>query len=134
MDATVVISRPREACWRVFVDPTKLVAWVPGLRAAQVIATRSDGLPLEIRFEYAADLIYSLLYTYDLDAFAVAWEPREAQRGGVRGSARFVEVDGGTELTYTLAHDHGRKAAERALDDPRMLVEAFARRLHEDRD
>ena len=49
-------------------------------------------------------------------------------------SARFEEVEGGTQFTYALEHDEGRKAAERALDDPRTLVEAFVRRMHEDRD
>jgi hypothetical protein len=33
-----------------------------------------------------------------------------------------------------MEHDGGRKAAERALDDPEVLVEAFARHMHEDRD
>jgi uncharacterized membrane protein len=131
---STVVARPLDACWRVFTDPTKMTAWVPGLRAVQVVAARPDGLPQEARFEYAADLSYALLYTYDLDAHVVRWEPKEAARGGVRGFARFAGVDGGTELTYAIEHDGGRKAAERALDDPNLLVEAFARRMHEDRD
>jgi hypothetical protein len=129
-----VVSRPLEACWRVFVDPAKMTAWVPGLRHVTVVSSRPDGLPQEVYFEYAADLIYVLLYTYDLEAHVVRWEPKESQRGGVRGFARFATLDGGTELTYAMEHDGGRKAAERALDEPSMLVEAFARHMHEDRD
>jgi hypothetical protein len=52
----------------------------------------------------------------------------------VRGFARFDEVEEGTRFTYALEHDDGRKAAERALDDPNRLVEAFSRWMHEERD
>jgi len=127
---STVVSRPLDACWRVFTDPATMTAWVPGLRVAEVLAARSDGLAEQIRYEYAAGLSYTLSYTYDLDARVVRWEPREAMRGGVRGFARFTAIDGGTELTYALEHDAGRKAAERMLDDPSRLIEAFARHLH----
>jgi hypothetical protein len=108
--------------------------WVPGLRAVEVTTLRADGLPQEAHFAYAGALEYSLVYTYDLEANVVRWEPLEAAKGGVRGFARFTAVDDGTELTYAIEHDGGRKAAERMLDDPNVLVEAFARRMHEDRD
>jgi uncharacterized protein YndB with AHSA1/START domain len=129
---STVVARPIEACWRVFTDPSTMGDWVPGLHAVTIVRSRPDGLPQEARFEYAADLTYSLIYTYDLDASVVRWEPLEAQRGGVRGFARFTAVEGGTEMTYALEHDGGRKAAERSLDDPKMLIEAFARRMHGD--
>ncbi len=128
------VGRPIDACWQVFVDPSKMPTWVPGLREAKVVSRRADGLAHEIEFIYAAALSYALVYTYDLDAHVVRWEPREGQRGGVRGFARFTAVDDGTEMTYAMEHDDGRKAAERALDDPNVLIEAFARRMHEDRD
>lgn len=107
--------------------------WVPGLRVAEVVEVE-DGLPIEIRFDYAGGLAYSLRYTYDREGHVVRWEPRSADRGGVRGFARFEPDDDGTRFTYALEHDQGRKAAERALDDPRTLVEAFARWMHEERD
>jgi hypothetical protein len=144
-----VVHRPLEVCWRVFTDPATMAAWVPGLRAATLVTSRPDGLPEEIRFDYVGDLIYSLIYTYDVSERVIRWEPREAARGGVRGFARFSPLSqragegttpsasdsiDGVELTYAIEHDGGRKAAERALDDPRLLVEAFARRMHEDRD
>lgn len=113
-----------------------MLSWVPGLREAQVIRARPDGLAEQVRFEYAADLTYSLSYTYDLDAHVVRWEPvsNEAKRGSVRGFARFTAVDGGTELTYAIEHEGGRKAAERALDDPEFLVESFRQWMLEHRD
>ena len=49
-------------------------------------------------------------------------------------SGAVVIFDDGTEMTYGIEHDEGRKAAERALDDPNLLIAAFARRMHEDRD
>lgn len=128
---STLISRPVEACWRVFTDPAALIAWVPGLREALVIETGPDGLPLEIQFEFGAALIYSLVYSYDPHARVVRWEPRPGERGAVRGFARFEPITSGTRFTYALEHDRDRKAAERALDHPRTLTAAFARWMHE---
>lgn len=133
---STVVSRPLDACWRVFVDPEAMLSWVPGLREAQIVRARADGLAEEIRFEYAADLTYSLAYTYDLASHVVRWEPvsNELKRGSVRGFARFTTTEGGTELTYAIEHEGGRKAAERALDDPEFLVESFRQWMLEHRD
>jgi len=128
---STVISQSVDDCWAVFTDPSKLTAWVPGLRNAQVVDTDEDGMPREVRFEFAATLQYSLLYSYDRPAGLVHWEPREGDQGAVRGYASFLAVDGGTQFTYALLHEEGRKAAERALDDPRTLCEAFSRWMHE---
>ena len=115
--------------------------WVPGLRAATLVEKDREGLPIEVRFQYVAGLDYALVYTYDKARYVVRWEPRpdEIEQGGVRGFARFDPIDPGdpgarTRFTYALEHDDGRKAAERALDDPNRLVEAFARWMHEERD
>lgn len=131
---STVVGRSLDACWAVFVDPSKLNSWVPGLREAKVVSRRTDGLAHEIEFLYAADLSYALVYTYDAEAHVVRWEPREGERGGLRGFARFTAIDGGTEMTYAMEHDGGRKAAERALDDPEFLVEAFRQWMLEHRD
>lgn len=107
-----------------------------GLRAARLVTFDVEGLPQEVRFDYLGGLTYSLEYTYDTEAYVVRWEPIDVdgKRGGVRGFARFEEAPSGTTVTYALEHDIGRKAPERALDDPRMLVEAFAQFMHEERD
>lgn len=125
------ISQPVDACWRVFTDPNNLTAWVPGLRDAMVISTDEDGMPREVRFEFATTLVYSLLYSYDRPAGLVHWEPREGDSGAVSGYASFLTADNGTLFTYALQHEDGRKAAERALDDPRTLLEAFTRWMNE---
>ena len=109
-------------------------SWVPGLRHAELVDFDVSGLPNELRFVYVGGLAYALRYTYDLDEHVVRWEPVEAAGGGVRGWARFEPVDAGTRVTYALEHDQGRKAAERALDNPQTLVAAFARWMHEERD
>lgn len=142
-----VIARPVEECWRVFNSPAALTAWVPGLREALVIEYGDDGLPAEIQFEFGKNLIYSLVYRYEPAAGraggpvggpaggpaggTIRWEPRPGEHGAVHGFARFEAEGHGTRFTYALEHDVGRKAAERALDDPRVLVEAFARWMHE---
>lgn len=128
---STVVSRPIEACWRVFTDPRALTAWVPGLRAALVIETTDDGLPREIQFEFGAELIYSLVYSYDIEARIVRWEPRPGEHGAVRGFASFEEDGDATRVTYALEHETGRKAIDRAIDDPKLLASAFARWMHE---
>jgi uncharacterized protein YndB with AHSA1/START domain len=130
------IARPLEACWRAFTDASALPRWVPGLQAADLVARTAADLPLQIRFRYVAGLTYSLRYTYDIAQRVVRWEPvdEDGQAGGVRGFARFAPVAGGTELTYALEHAAGRRAAERALDSPELLLETFARFMHDEHD
>jgi hypothetical protein len=115
----------------VFVDPTVLAAWVPGLRRARVIATNPDGLPLEIQFEFSTSLIYSLVYTYDAAAREVRWEPRAGKRDAVRGFARFDPFDEGTRITYSVEHGGGRSTAEQ--DAPHALLDAFAKWMADER-
>ena len=122
---SAVIARTIDECWHVFSDATVMTKWVPGLVDARLIESTTDGLPLEIQFEFAAAHIYSLVYTYDLDARVVRWEPRPGEHGAVRGYARFEPADGDTTFTYALEHDVGRKAPERWLDNPKQLVSAF---------
>lgn len=131
---SIDVQRRVDACWRVFTNPSLLVHWVPGLRAATLVESRKDGLPREVVFEFAAGLRYTLLYTYDVVEHVVRWEPREEGVGAVRGFAQFATTEVGTCLTYGLEHGAGRKAAERVLDDPEMLIGSFARYMHEHRD
>jgi hypothetical protein len=124
--ATKLIPRSPAACWRHFIDAALLVAWVPGLRRARVVATLPDGLPLEIAFEFAASRTYSLVYRYDVATRTVTWSPRMGQRDAVLGSARFDDEDGATRVTYSLESSGARSAAERHDDDPVVLLDAFA--------
>ena len=128
------VQRPLDACWRALTTPATLVHWVPGLVRATLVEARADGLPREVMFEFAAGLQYSLLYTYDASEHVVRWEPREHDRGAVRGFAHLDATEDGCRLTDSLEHEPGRKAAERVLDDPELLVASFARYMHEHRD
>ena len=84
------------------------------------------GLPREVLFEFAASLTYSLVYSYDVSTLEVRWEPRVGKRDAVRGFARFVTCDAGTEMTYALEQGNGRNVAEQALGDPEAVIIAFA--------
>jgi hypothetical protein len=110
----------------VFTNVDLLVAWVPGLRKAEVVARRPDGLALEASFELTS-LTYSLAYDYDLDALEVTWTPRTGTRDAVRGFARFDAQDGGTLVTYGLELGPGRKASDTALEQAGALLAAFKR-------
>lgn len=120
------IARSPQTCWKTFTDVDLLVAWVPGLRRAEVIARRSDGLPAEASFELASHT-YSLAYDYDLERLEVSWIPRTGARDAVRGFARFDLADGGTLMTYGLELGPGRKPPDTALDEASALVAAFKR-------
>lgn len=129
----VLIPTEPEACWRAFVDAATLAAWVPGLRKARVITRDTQGLPLEILFEFGESLTYSLVYTYDAAAREVKWQPRTGKYDAVAGFARFAPAEGGTELTYGLEQGDGRTPAEKALGDVSVLAHAFARWMSEER-
>lgn len=123
---TAVVPREPVACWRAFTDQSTLVAWVPGLRRAQIISLGPRGLAAEVHFEYADSLVYTLVYTYDREGYGFSWEPKLGKRDGVSGSVRFDPAEGGgTKMTYSLAHGDGRDDRERELGDPQALVDAF---------
>lgn len=121
---TADVSRDPDTCWRVFVDPTNLTRWVPGLRRAEIIAG-SRGLPSEIHFEFAG-LAYTLVYTYDRAAREVRWQPKLGKQAGVTGFVRFDPIGEGTRVTYGLHHGDARSPADRELGDLQRVVDAFA--------
>jgi uncharacterized protein YndB with AHSA1/START domain len=121
---TAFVALDPEVCWRAFTDATKLTAWVPGLRRAEIIAGGRN-LPAEIHFEFASELAYTLVYTYDRATRAVSWTPKLGKQAGVTGFARFEPDGGGTRVTYGLEHGDARGAAERELGDLQRTVDSF---------
>ena len=111
----------------MLIDPALLTHWVPGLRRAVVISLGPHLLPAEIHFEFSKSLTYTLVYTYDLDAREMRFEPRLGARDGVRGYARIEAFDEGTRFEYGLEVGGARSEADRALGDPDALVASFAR-------
>ena len=127
---TAYIRRPPEACWRVIVDASLLAHWVPGLRRAVVISLGPFNLPAEIHFEFSTALTYTLVYSYDLAAREMRFEPRLGKRDGVSGYVRFVPFDQGTRIEYGLDVGDARSPADRELGDPEALVAAFVKWMH----
>lgn len=109
------------------VDPALLTHWVPGLRRAIVISLGPFNLPAEIHFEFSTSLTYTLVYTYDLAAREMRFEPRLGKRDGVAGYARFDAFDEGTRLEYGLEIGDARSPADRELGDLDALVASFAK-------
>lgn len=111
--------------WREFVAIETLPGWVPGLRKAQVIA-KERGLPSEVHFEFADSFTYTLVYRYDVEQRTIEWEPKLGRRDGVTGFARFLPVEGGTEVVYAIEQGAGRDPQTRTLDDAKTLLAAFS--------
>jgi Polyketide cyclase / dehydrase and lipid transport len=124
--ASIFVPRSPADCWRHFTDAATLMAWVPGLRRARTVAVGADGLPLEVAFEFSESRTYSLVYRYQLEPRLVSWQPRIGLRDAVSGSARFDAEDAGTRVTYTTERGDSRSPAEREIDDPAVLLAAFA--------
>jgi len=124
---TVTAFVPREpaSCWRVFTDVAQLLAWVPGLRRAEILTRGPRGLPSEIHFEFASSLAYTLIYDYDLEQHEVRFQPKIGRRDGVTGYVRFAPAEGGTQLTYALQHGPGRSEADRTVGAVDTTVAAF---------
>ncbi len=121
------IARSPEQCFRALADASLLAAWVPGLRRARVIELDGSGFAREVLFEFSTSLSYSLVYSYDVTALELRWEPRIGKRDAVRGFARFASCDNGTKMTYAIEQGAGRSASDLALGDPEALLVAFAR-------
>ena len=122
----VDIARPPDQVWRAFTDAASFAAWMPGLRRTLIVDHPPGQLPREILFEFSASLTYSLVYTYDVAARTVSWEPRVGRRDAVRGSAQIEATAAGSRLTYTVEQGAGRTAGDLVLGGP-TVVAAFAR-------
>jgi hypothetical protein len=133
--SSIVIPRHPQACWLAFTAIETLCAWVPGLRAARLIARAPNAMPAEIEFEFAESRRYTLSYSYEGTETAkiVRWYPRSNHSEAVRGWARFEPCEGGTRVEYELFHGPARNDLERYLDDPEDVLAAFARWMTESR-
>ena len=122
---TALVPRDPAACWRAFTDARHLASWVPGLRRADILS-KARGLAAEVHFEFASELAYTLVYTYDPDKLEVSWQPKLGRAEGVTGFARFEATDGGgTRITYGLEHGEARTEADLQLGNLEALVAAF---------
>ena len=97
---------------------------MPGLRRADILS-KTRGLAAEVHFEFANELAYTLVYSYDHERLEVSWQPKLGRDEGVSGFARFEAEDGGTRITYALEHGEARTEAELELGSLERLVAAF---------
>ncbi len=121
---TAFVPRDPAACWRAFTDARQLASWVPGLRRADILS-KSRGLAAEVHFEFASELAYTLVYSYDVDNREVSWQPKLGRAEGVTGFARFDAEAGGTRITYGLEHGEARTEADLQLGNLETLIAAF---------
>jgi len=121
---TAFIPLDPTTCFRAFTDARHLASWVPGLRRADILS-KARGLAAEVHFEFASELAYTLVYTYDADKREVSWQPKIGADEGVTGFARFDAAPGGTQITYGLEHGEARTPAEQELGKLDTLVAAF---------
>jgi uncharacterized protein YndB with AHSA1/START domain len=122
---TVDVARDPETCWHAFIDVAQLPRWVPGLKRAEIL-TRARGLPEEVHFEFAKELAYTLVYSYDKAEHVVRWQPKLGKREGVSGFVRFEAIENGwTRFTYGLEQGDARSPVERELGDLQRLAESF---------
>ena len=119
---TAFVPLDPTVCFRAFTDARQLAAWVPGLRRADILS-KLRGLAAEVHFEYASELAYTLVYTYDIENREVSWKPKLGAAEGVTGFARFDATTGGTQITYGL--EHGTARAPDELGSSTALVDAF---------
>lgn len=122
---TAFIPRDPQACFLAFTDARQLASWVPGLRRADILS-KARGLAAEVHFEFASELAYTLVYTYDRARREIRWEPKLGRSDGVSGWVRFEPFEDGTRVTYALAHGDGRGALERELGNLERLVDAYS--------
>jgi hypothetical protein len=122
---TLYLPHPPADCWRALTDATQLIAWLPGLRRATVVATDGNGLASEVLFEYAESRTYTLLYHYDHEKLEMFWVPRVGKRDAVSGSARLIPEEAGTRIEYTLEQGDSRRPEDIALGAPDAILAAF---------
>jgi uncharacterized protein YndB with AHSA1/START domain len=121
---TAFIPRDSAACFHAFTDARQLASWVPGLRRADILS-KARGLAAEVHFEFASELAYTLVYTYDATKQEISWQPKIGAEEGVTGFARFDAAPGGTQFTYSLEHGEARTPDQQELGNVNALVAAF---------
>ena len=108
--SSVVVAAPPEQVLDVIADFEAYPQWTGAVQAAEILEADQDGWADQVRFSLDAGGIrdtYTLAYTWDLyedGTGTVAWSLVEGQvLKAMAGSYQLVAVDGGTEVTYTLA-------------------------------
>jgi len=104
----IVIAAPRADIMAVIADFAQYPEWATGVRRAEVVSG-DESRPEQVHFVLDAGPIrdeYDLGYTWDGDN-GVRWKLVRAgsMLTDMDGTYELDEVDGGTQVTYTLAVD-----------------------------
>jgi len=104
----IVIAAPRADIMAVIADFAQYPEWATGVRRAEVVSG-DESRPEQVHFVLDAGPIrdeYDLGYTWD-DDNGVRWKLVRAgsMLTDMDGTYELDEVDGGTQVTYTLAVD-----------------------------
>jgi ribosome-associated toxin RatA of RatAB toxin-antitoxin module len=105
--STMTIEAPASVVMAVIADFEAYPQWATGVRSAEVLQARDDGLAERVRFTLDAGVIrdsYVLAYTWQGDE-QVRWEL--AERGTavseLSGAYRLEQAGDATKVTYELA-------------------------------
>jgi ribosome-associated toxin RatA of RatAB toxin-antitoxin module len=108
--SSIVVAAPPEDVLDVIADFESYPQWTGAVREVEILEADEDGWADQVRYTLDAGAIrdtYTLAYTWDLDedgTGTVSWNLVEGQvLKAMDGSYELVAVDGGTEVTYTLA-------------------------------
>jgi ribosome-associated toxin RatA of RatAB toxin-antitoxin module len=120
--ASIIVNADRAAVMAVIADVTAYPRWSSYIKDVEVLATRPDGLPGEVRFVIDAGAVsddYALAYDWADDE--VTWHlVRGTSIKAMDGSYRLRQVPAGTEVEYELSM---------TLDMP--LIGAFKRKAEQ---
>lgn len=103
---SIVIAAPPADVMAVIADFGSYPKWAASVKSAKIVESYDDGYPSRVRFVVDAGPIkdeYTLAYEWAEDDSWVSWSLVEsAVMKSQYGSYELAEVDGGTEVTYTL--------------------------------
>jgi ribosome-associated toxin RatA of RatAB toxin-antitoxin module len=103
---SILIAASADRCWNVVLDFAAYPQWARDIKQVSVVATDEQGRATEVSFRAAAmgrSARYTLRYDYSAAPEALAWELVESDiMRSLSGEYRFVELAGGTQVTYEL--------------------------------
>jgi ribosome-associated toxin RatA of RatAB toxin-antitoxin module len=108
--SSIVVAAPPEEVLDVIADFESYPEWTGAVREVEILVADEDGWADQVRYTLDAGAIrdtYTLAYTWDLyedGTGTVSWHLVDGQvLKAMDGSYELVAVDGGTQVTYTLA-------------------------------
>jgi ribosome-associated toxin RatA of RatAB toxin-antitoxin module len=108
--SSIVVAAPPEEVLDVIADFESYPEWTGAVRAVEILVADEDGWAEQVRYTLDAGAIrdtYTLAYTWDLyedGTGTVSWHLVDGQvLKAMDGAYELVAVDGGTQVTYTLA-------------------------------